>query len=36
MNVGGFVAFVAVLALAVVSTIDVAIEKRQRRRGRRS
>jgi len=35
MNVGGFVAFVAVLVLAVVSTIDVAIEKRQRRRGRR-
>jgi hypothetical protein len=34
MNVGGLVAFIAVLVLAIVSTIDVAIEKRERRRER--
>ena len=34
MNVGGFVAFLAVLVLAIVSSIDVAAEKRRRRQRR--
>ena len=35
MSVGGFIAFLIVAVVAIVSTIDIAIEKAERNRRRR-